>query len=160
MILTVYERSSLRMQICRIRRWRRMGGRRVAPVIGWQRIFAGRWRGWLIINDSGATPGGPAARRRSASPAGLLIAIVLPEKIPSLRNVRRQSKDEYIYTTVPARRTSGRSYRPPFLLCVREDDEEEVARKGTSYQKQSYHKYLTRNRLQPWQESKFTSSKE
>jgi len=87
MILTVYERSSLRMQIRRIRRWwRRMRRGRVAPVIGWQGIFAGRWWRWLVINNSRATSGGSAAWRRSTSSTGFLIAIVLPEKIFSLRN--------------------------------------------------------------------------
>lgn len=108
------------MQICRVRRrwWWWMG--RISPVIGWQRIFAGRWRRWLVINDSGATSGGPAARRWSASPTGLLIAIVviLPEKIPSLQNaltIRKANEN-----LPSAWRTPARSYRHPFLLCVKE----------------------------------------
>lgn len=137
MILTVYERSSLRMQICRIRRWRWMRWRRVTPVIRWQRIFAGWWRGWLIINDSGATPGGPAARRRSASPTRLLIAIVLPEKIPSYRMYVNNRKTN-IYTTVLACRTSALIV---LIVCTRYD-EDKIAKKGISCQRQSYQKWL------------------
>lgn len=152
MILTVYERSSLRMQICRIRRWRRMRWRRVTPVIRWERIFAGWWRRWLIINDSGATPGGPAARRRPASPAWLLIAIVLPEKIPLLWNVRRQSKE--------CTWLSPQVEHPPhfighrgLIVCTRYD-EDKIAGKRTRTVALSV-TILPKNRSQPWQESNF-----
>lgn len=126
-----------------------MRWRRIAPVIGWQRIFAGRWRRWLIINDSGANPGGPAARRRSAAPAGLLIAIVLPEKIPSLRNVRRQSKDEYI--RMPPRASDIRPLLSATVLIVC------TRRRGKSRQKRNIlPQTCNSNRSRPWQESKFT----